>query len=509
MVTYHNKPRGFIVLQKKLLTQSWAIGTDTEQTSSLRKALGDEHELILLSVEDVRHMPKNDIPGSPFVLWLSLAAAKNLAEFPNSFAQQLADTPKVLLLGKQCLPADFEFACDYECADILRYPLAANRIANIMRKALEAQLMQSDMECMAREIVLERELLERKNEILSFLVEFLAKATESVDLEHLLQTAYSGLKDFIPLYAMHAVFWDRGNDGSSLLSLHICAPESSKAHEIWREKLLEQARNVIGNNFAVEEITRLKLAGQIKRPSQLPDEKHVLVLPLISGEEPFGALLLETVTDRHLGRDQAVALDSAIRHFSLNVKNAKKFRQMQMYADYDALTKVHSRRHFENRLDEELARLARYNGTLSMLMLDIDHFKKVNDTYGHHSGDIVLREVAAIVAGSIRSTDYCARYGGEEFIILLPNTSIKMAMTLAERIRCQVAAHNFVVDDNASLNITVSLGLSCLTGDWMKNKQALICEADAALYEAKKSGRNCIAVAPKTTKNVYKKRDTA
>ena len=489
------------MLQKKTTTQSWGIGLKPEQAAFLRRALGREHELVLL--------PSGSLSGSlngaddtslldssqPFVLWMSSACAKELEQASDAVVQHLAAAPKVLLLDSGYSLEDFESADDYGFTDILRPALSRERVADIMRRSLETHALHHDMECMTREILLERELLERKNEILEFLVGFLANATESLDLTYLLQTAYSGLKKLLPVRAMHAVLWEHSEECSPLLSLHICAPEGSSAHQAWRETLLEHARHMIGPAFAVTEISRLHLQDQSKQwAARLPDEKNILALPLICGSEHLGVLMLVTSMERHLGRDQALALDSAIRHFALSLKNAQRFRQMQMFADYDALTKVHCRRHFETRLNEEVERLTRYDESVSMIMLDIDNFKQINDTHGHHIGDIVLREVASIMAQTIRATDYCARYGGEEFVILLPHTEHKKATALAKRIRKKIAAHTFLVDGGAPLHLTASLGLSSMSSRSMKNKQALICEADAALYAAKKSGKNCVII---------------
>ena len=482
------------MLQKKTTTQSWGIGLKPEQAAFLRKTLGSEHELVLLPADSLEDTL---VQGSrqPFVLWMSSACAKELGQVSDTVVQYLAAAPKALLLDSDYSLEDFESACDYGFTDILRPPLSRERVADIMRRSLEAHALHHDMECMTREILLERELLERKNEILEFLVGFLASTTESLDLTYLLQTAYSGLKKLLPVRAMHAVLWEHRGEGSSLLSLHICAPEDSTAHQAWREALLEQARHMIGPAFAVTEISHLHLQDQSKQWAVgLPDEKNILTLPLVCGNEHLGVLMLVTSMERHLGRDQALALDSAIRHFSLSIRNAKQFRQMQMFADYDALTKVHCRRHFEIRLNEEMERLARYDEAISMIMLDIDNFKQINDTHGHHIGDIVLREIASVVAQTIRTTDYCARYGGEEFAILLPHTEHKKATALAERIRKKIAEHTFLVDGGAPLHLTASLGLSSMSSRSMKNKQALICEADAALYAAKKSGKNCVII---------------
>ena len=150
---------------------------------------------------------------------------------------------------------------------------------------------------------------------------------------------------------------------------------------------------------------------------------------------------------------------------------------------HDALTDSYNRLYFEDALKDK-------TDPAGVAVLDQDDFKLINDTYGHHTGDAVLRDIASILAESIRTTDYCARYGGEEFVILLPYTSQKKAFSLAERIRQSVERHEFVVTGGSRLRLTASLGLFSLTKGSGKNKQALLCEADAALYTAKQSGRN-------------------
>lgn len=477
------------MLQRKIITQSWGIGLNDEQRSFLRNTFGEEHELVSLAPGDMQTMSFEDVPR-PFALWMASSCGRELAHLPDALARHIATIPRALLLSPGYSLEDFESACDCGVTDILRPPLSRERIADIMCRSLEAHALQYDMECMTREILLERELLERKNEILSFLVGFLADTTKSLDLGCLLQKAYANLAKFLPVCGMHAVLWERGNKDSALVSLHICAPEKSKAHEAWRETLLEHARRSVGPAPAVTEINQLRLPDQ-KEQWAMPGEHSLLTLPLVCDNESLGLLILMGTMERHLGRDQAMALDSAIQHFSLSVKNAGRFRQMQMFADYDALTGVHSRRHFEVRLDQELERRSRYGETLSMIMLDIDHFKQINDTYGHHVGDIALREIASILARTIRATDYCARYGGEEFVILLPHTGYKKTMVLAERLRKRIAAHTFLADGGTPLNLMVSLGVSSLTGDSLKKRREdLIREADNALYIAKTTGRN-------------------
>lgn len=481
------------MLQIKTQLLSWGIGLSEDQAKILGALLGKEHSIELFEADNA---PDLDLleSANPFLVWVTPAFCKRLLAMDFDRKRHYDAIPKVLLLGETYSIEDFEVACDCGITDISRGPLTKERMADIMRRALEAQSIHYDVQCMTREITLERELLERKNELLGFLVNFLTNTTESLDIEYILQTAFSGLGKLLPVKSIHAAFWEP-EDECSNLSMYLCAQEDSPAHALWRSALLEQANRMTGRNFSIEEATTLQLPEQEKEwVSRSPDDGFILTLPVISRHEQLGVVMLVTSMERHLGRDQAMALDSAMRHFALSIKNSRRFRLIQTYADYDALTKVHSRRHFEGRLEEEMQRFTRYGQGLSLIMLDIDHFKQINDNLGHHVGDIVLREVAALIADGIRTSDYCARYGGEEFVILLPHTNCRNALRWAERMRKRISGHIFMQGDK-SVELTVSMGISSLAPGQPKHKQALLCEADAALYSSKQNGRNCCGYA--------------
>jgi diguanylate cyclase (GGDEF)-like protein len=156
----------------------------------------------------------------------------------------------------------------------------------------------------------------------------------------------------------------------------------------------------------------------------------------------------------------------------------------------DGLTGVYNKRYFMESLERELGRSKRYNRTLSLIMFDIDHFKDVNDTYGHLAGDHVLKELAQLVRGRTRSEEIVARYGGEEFAILVPETGQQGAVQLAEHLRSLVESHRFVFE-NETIPMTISLGVATSGGhEW--DSTTFIKHADSALYSAKRSGRNCV-----------------
>ncbi len=478
------------MLQTKTYIHSWGVGLSSEQAALIQDVLGDEHLLSLYALETLPPLPENDV-DRPCLVWIAPGCASALQAAYGNWEQCFESIPKALLLEEGYSLTDLEAAFDFGLMEVIRSPLSKERIADAMRRALELRSIHHDVHCMTREILLERELLERKNNILSFLVDFLCNTTEHLDLQQILQNAYNGINKLLPLHGIHAVFWERENNADPTLSLYTCSPENSPAGLAWQEKLTAYARILHRQDYSIHGIHRLCLCDKQETELHImPDEGTVLCLPIIDGVEQLGALLLHSSTNRRLGRDQATALDSAMRHFALSTKNARRFCLAQRYADYDTLTQVHSRRHFENRLNEEVQCCMRYGQGTSLILLDIDHFKNVNDSNGHDVGDAVLRELAGILAENIRNTDYCARYGGEEFAILLPHTGEKKAMILAERMCKKIAARTFSAQGNCPLKLTVSMGISCLTPGSGKDKQTLLREADAALYAAKRNGRN-------------------
>ncbi|OGW18070.1 MAG: hypothetical protein A3G93_09980 [Nitrospinae bacterium RIFCSPLOWO2_12_FULL_45_22] len=172
------------------------------------------------------------------------------------------------------------------------------------------------------------------------------------------------------------------------------------------------------------------------------------------------------------------------------------FERLRGLAITDDLTGLYNRRHFFEVLNREYYRAIRYKTIFSLAIMDIDHFKKINDTYGHMAGDFVLREIARIIQEECRTTDLLARFGGEEFSLLLVETPINGAKILCERIRKQIEDHQFILQ-NQSLKITVSIGISWSSGGEEPSLGELIFFADKAMYQAKSLGRNRVCLMEK------------
>ena len=163
-------------------------------------------------------------------------------------------------------------------------------------------------------------------------------------------------------------------------------------------------------------------------------------------------------------------------------------------ATVDPLTCIANRQTVLTRLEEELGRAARYRRPLSVVMVDLDHFKRLNDTFGHEAGDTVLRAVADRIASNIRSTDLVGRFGGEEFLLVLPETDADAAATMAEKLRRVVAGTPVRLREGNSATVTLSAGVAGSLGDHLPRVDALVRHADAALYSAKALGRNNVYV---------------
>jgi two-component system cell cycle response regulator len=165
--------------------------------------------------------------------------------------------------------------------------------------------------------------------------------------------------------------------------------------------------------------------------------------------------------------------------------------RLEQLAQTDPLTQLLNRRALTERITAEMERALRYDSTLALLMIDLDHFKRVNDTYGHLVGDDVLRDVAQLLSETIRGSDIVARYGGEEFLMLLPETDDPGAETFAERIRSAIEEHRFgEAQDHPTLRLTASIGVAMFPAARIESVEDLFARADAALYRAKADGRN-------------------
>lgn len=217
--------------------------------------------------------------------------------------------------------------------------------------------------------------------------------------------------------------------------------------------------------------------------------QDALVVPIQRSGQLMGAMELYLTDWRELTEDQADLLNGVASQAAIAIRHAQLFQVQEENALTDELTKLPNRRALAQRFLEEVQRARRHHNPIAFLMIDLDHFKEVNDTCGHLNGDAVLAELAQILVGGKRDSDVCARYGGEEFALILHETNEQGARTLAERIRAKVAAATFP----GGLKLTISVGVAATEEPALFTQ--LIDRADQALYAAKQGGRNQVRVA--------------
>ncbi len=231
--------------------------------------------------------------------------------------------------------------------------------------------------------------------------------------------------------------------------------------------------------------------GDQRFASLMPEDPAiavVLAVPLIQNRRRIGVVAV--VNPRHgrpFTKEEQTLAATLASQASVTIENTRLYNM----AIYDGLTSLHDRRYFDIWLRKEFDRARRYRSRLSLVMIDVDHFKSVNDTYGHQCGDLVLKQLAGVVRDSIRSVDLGARYGGEEFAVILPETDHDGAMLFAERLRARIE-ETPIRWDASCFPITLSGGVATLDPDLVKSPAEFIEMADKALYESKQTGRNRI-----------------
>jgi diguanylate cyclase (GGDEF)-like protein len=241
-----------------------------------------------------------------------------------------------------------------------------------------------------------------------------------------------------------------------------------------------------------EEPLVIRFTRRTGMPILYPGEKarrevSFLGVPLVAKRSVNGALLL-TRAGAPFSASEVRVLRILCNQAAVAVENARVYERVEQMAATDGLTGLFNRRFFEEALVRELARADREEGRLALLLLDIDHFKQLNDTYGHTMGDLVLKQVAAVLRSTLRKGDVLARFGGEEFVIVLPSASIAGAHDFAERVRRAVASSS-IHPGGARRKVTVSGGWAIFPDD-ASGSEELIERADRALYAAKEGGRN-------------------
>ena len=218
-------------------------------------------------------------------------------------------------------------------------------------------------------------------------------------------------------------------------------------------------------------------------------EENLIGVPILCRDNLLGIIVLNCLS----GDVSHELLFSLAGQAGVAIQNARMFTKINLMATTDGLTGLYNRRHFFELAEIEFTKYRRYGDSLSVCMMDIDHFKKINDSYGHAVGDEVLRHLGKNLTELLRNYDIVGRYGGEEFVVLFPGTSLETAAKIAERIRVAIENAAVETEEFGNIQYTLSIGVSNFTKE-ITDMTTVFGEADKGLYEAKNLGRNKVVV---------------
>jgi diguanylate cyclase (GGDEF)-like protein len=352
----------------------------------------------------------------------------------QSFAAQISETIKMARLAKEREERAFEFQAFYHASKELSSVIDFEEIVQRLN-LLSGEIVKSDFTAVA--------------------------VTQNEAAKYKIYEWQNGNQT----PTMHP---DLENDGSTWIS--------------WYLQSMEEPLIIPSSQLQLQEMPVLRLGEDMK------DFVTYLAVPMRHQQAVIGALLFASTQKDAFSSHQARVLSILGNQAAVSLENSAIINKMEQLAITDGLTSLFNHRYFQEALDREIERASRLNENLTLLLMDIDHFKGFNDSFGHPVGDFILKSLAALLKKGARKIDILARYGGEEFAALLPGIDVKNARKTAERWRKAVQRASFK-RDNKSFAVTISIGFATYPAD-ADNKTELIERADRALYDAKENGRN-------------------
>ncbi len=313
----------------------------------------------------------------------------------------------------------------------------------------------------------------------------------TIDINTIADSILNGIESLIPNYFYSFLFFD---DINKEMVIHAGEPTGKKTVDLIKRETIQYFEKHA--NLRVGDSCRIKVLGSggedLKRGKNVAKLTSVFV-PILIENTIRGTLGVSGGTIEKVDYIQDI-LRIVSRKISSILTNATVHRNTKLLAITDGLTGLLNRSAFHERLESEYQRFKRYGSFLSLIVADFDNLKEINDNYGHPVGDEVLKKIGDIFRETTRETDVLTRYGGDEFVIVLPQTNIKNAINMAERIRIKIQEHIFKVNDK-TFNCTISLGVATAPGKNIHSSEELLESADRALYESKRNGRNMVSIA--------------
>jgi diguanylate cyclase (GGDEF)-like protein len=299
------------------------------------------------------------------------------------------------------------------------------------------------------------------------------------------------------MHEMEAILYEVSTCLKDILDYELFgfAIKDANSLDVWIDPRVKNIllERLIKNEFRSQNIDNIRYFDN-RIPEGAPNNKAFTVNHLLSYtvSDNCRAKLYMMPKRKMLGYHEEI-VRAIVQTLGVVLENVMNMRKLESQAAVDPLTDCYNRRALNSHLGHDIAKVRRYGGDLSLVMFDIDHFKDVNDAYGHQAGDLVLKEISRLVRSKIRKCDYLARYGGEEFVLVLPSTRLSYAQELAERLRTSLRAFRVPLAASA-VRVTASFGVAELKpGD---DVDTLIHEADVMMYAAKAEGRDRVMPEP-------------
>lgn len=335
----------------------------------------------------------------------------------------------------------------------------------------------------------ERNALKKWGDDLSLLNDLSKAVVATLDTDKIVFTAYSRMQEIVPHDVLSVVLFKQKK-------LWVLSPVKLYVNETEEIKKLvlqtiKKIVDVADEGSYKMEVKHLKRGEAVKCGLNGLNGSNRLFLPMEIGKNRIGALHLIRYSDEPFSEHEYNIVSMIVSTLTLALRNSEIHREVQELATIDSLTGIYNKRYFCETLAKEFKCTMRYQSPVSLVMIDLDNFKSINDQYGHQAGDTVLREIAAMIGKSLREIDVPARYGGDEIAVILPETAIEQAFFVAKRIK-RLIEERPIEFKGKHINATASFGISSCPNSVIKTVDDMIAVADSALYDAKRYGRNRI-----------------